>query len=112
MLRVDGVLVYDDYLAARIDRAELLEPGGEEREIRACAVHAAELIAVPLQSDAHQLTALMWAAGYGKTETVRALLAAGASAELKDDRGKTALEIAREGNFVEAVKQLESPVRP
>jgi len=61
---------------------------------------------------AHQLTALMWSAGYGKTETVRALLAAGASAELKDDRGKTALDIAREGNFVETVKQLESPVRP
>ena len=27
---------------------------------------------------AHDLTALMWAAGYGKTDTVEALLAAGA----------------------------------
>jgi hypothetical protein len=34
VLRVDGVLVYDDALAARIDSGELLEPGAEEREIR------------------------------------------------------------------------------
>ena len=60
---------------------------------------------------AHELTALMWAAGYGKTETMQALLAAGARAELKDDRGKTALDIAREGNFDEAVKLLEPPVK-
>jgi ankyrin repeat protein len=55
----------------------------------------------------HELTALMWAAGYGKTETVRALLDAGARAELKDDRGKTALDIAREGSYAETVKLLE-----
>ena len=35
-------------LAARIDAGELLEPGGEEREIRACAVHACEPIAAEL----------------------------------------------------------------
>ncbi len=57
---------------------------------------------------AHQLTALMWAAGYGKTETVQVLLAAGAKAGLKDDRGKTALDIAREGNFPATVKLLET----
>jgi putative queuosine salvage protein len=45
VLRVDGVLHYDPGLAARIDAGELLEPGLEEREIRACAVHACELIA-------------------------------------------------------------------
>ena len=45
VLRVDGVLAYDPALAARIDAGELLEPGPEEREIRACAVHACELIA-------------------------------------------------------------------
>ena len=44
VLRVDGVLVYDAALAARIDAGELLEPGGEEREIRGCAVHACELL--------------------------------------------------------------------
>ena len=60
---------------------------------------------------AHQLTALMWAAGYGRTETVQALLAAGAKAGLKDDRGKTALDIAREGNFPDTVKLLESALK-
>jgi len=60
---------------------------------------------------AHQLTALMWAAGYGRTETVQALLAAGAKVGLKDDRGKTALDIAREGNFPDTVKLLESALK-
>src|ERR687892_87191 len=48
VLRVDGVLHYDDALARRIDAGELLEPGGAEREIRAAAVHACELIAAEL----------------------------------------------------------------
>ena len=44
VLRCEGVLVYERSLAARIDAGELLPPGGAEREIRACAVHACELI--------------------------------------------------------------------
>ena len=59
----------------------------------------------------HDLTALMWAAGYGKAATAQALLAAGARPELKDDRGKTALDIARDGNFVETVMLLEPLLR-
>ena len=45
VLRVDGVLRYDEGLAHRIDAGELLPPGDEEREIRACALHACELLA-------------------------------------------------------------------
>jgi len=45
VLRVDGVLRYDDRLAARIDAEELLPQGRAEREIRACAVHACEALA-------------------------------------------------------------------
>jgi hypothetical protein len=46
VLRLDGVLVLDDALAARIDRGELLEAGGaQERELRAAAVCACELLA-------------------------------------------------------------------
>ena len=60
---------------------------------------------------AHSLTALMWAAGYGHTQTVRSLLAAGARADLKDDRGKTAIDIAREGNFSETMKVLEAAMK-
>ncbi len=45
VLRHDGLLVYDDDLAAAIDRGDLL-PGGSpaEVEIRACAVHVVELL--------------------------------------------------------------------
>jgi hypothetical protein len=45
VLRVDGVLRYERSLAATIDAGELLAPGEQEREIRACAVHACEQIA-------------------------------------------------------------------
>jgi hypothetical protein len=46
VLRMDGVLVYDDELARMVDAGELLPAGSEpEREIRACAVHACELLA-------------------------------------------------------------------
>jgi hypothetical protein len=46
VLRCEGVLLYDESLAARIDAGELLQLGGAEREIRACAVHACELLSV------------------------------------------------------------------
>jgi hypothetical protein len=45
VLRLDGVLTFAPTLVARIDRGELIEHGSpEEVEIRACAVHAVELI--------------------------------------------------------------------
>ena len=64
---------------------------------------------VPADAVYHNdLTALMWAAGYGKVETMRTLLAAGARADRRDDRGKTALDIAREQKQPEAAALLES----
>jgi hypothetical protein len=45
VLRCDGVLIYDDALAAHVDAGIALPAGREEREIRACAVHACELLA-------------------------------------------------------------------
>jgi len=46
VLRMAGVLVYDRGLAARIDGGDLLRPGSpEEVEIRACGLHAVELLA-------------------------------------------------------------------
>ena len=45
VLRLDGILQFDPELSARIERGELIEHGSEEEiEIRACAVHAVELI--------------------------------------------------------------------
>jgi hypothetical protein len=63
VLRVDGVLVYEESLAARIDRGELLEPGGEEREIRGCAVHACELLAERLGTPARHIDTALWNRG-------------------------------------------------
>ncbi len=45
VLRCSGVLVYEDALAAHIDAGHLLPMDRREREIRACAVHACELLA-------------------------------------------------------------------
>lgn len=56
----------------------------------------------------NDLTALMWAAGYGRVDTMRALLDAGAKPGLKDDRGKTALDIARDNKEAAAVGVLEA----
>lgn len=45
VLRLDGILRFDTGLVARIEREELIEHGSpEEVEIRACALHAVELI--------------------------------------------------------------------
>lgn len=63
VLRVDGVLRYAPELAAHIDAGELLPPGAEEREIRACAVHACELIAERLGTAPRTLDNWLWHRG-------------------------------------------------
>jgi hypothetical protein len=69
VLRMDGLLRYDESLAQRID-AETLIPAGsdEEIEIRACALHTVELLAAELQSHGQavapmQLDYLLWNRG-------------------------------------------------
>jgi len=63
VLRVDGVLSYHPELSAAIDAGELLEPGEQEREIRACAVHACELIAAELGVPPRVLDTWLWDRG-------------------------------------------------
>ena len=69
VLRVDGILVYHDALAARIDREEPIPAGStEEVEIRASAVHAVELLVGALRDAGQQVTAagldyLLWNRG-------------------------------------------------
>jgi hypothetical protein len=63
VLRVDGVLAYRPELAARIDAGELLAPGAEEREIRACALHACELIARERGMAPRVLDGMLWNRG-------------------------------------------------
>jgi hypothetical protein len=70
VLRREGVLVYDDELAARIDREEALEAGSmEEVEIRAVAVHAVEQMTHWARSQGHDVTSsrldtLLWQRGH------------------------------------------------
>jgi putative queuosine salvage protein len=67
VLRLDGVLRFDPELVARIDRGELIaHDSAEEVEIRACAVHAVELLVAA--APGHGLTAeavdrILWQRG-------------------------------------------------
>jgi ankyrin repeat protein len=56
----------------------------------------------------HQLTALMWAAASGSLPTVELLLQRGADAQARDDRGKTALDIATDERQAEIVRRLSA----
>src|SRR5438477_250322 len=66
VLRVDGILRYEDRLGRRIDSGELLRPGEEETEIRACAVYACELIAERLDVPPRVLDVWLWNRGQGE----------------------------------------------
>jgi hypothetical protein len=63
VLRLDRVLRYDERLAARIDAGDLLPPGEEEREIRACALHACELIAASTATPPRVIDMWLWNRG-------------------------------------------------
>ena len=63
VLRCDGVLVYDPRLAAHIDAGRLLRPGPQEHEIRACAVHACELLSARLGVAPRVLDNWLWNRG-------------------------------------------------
>jgi hypothetical protein len=70
VLRLDGVLWFDPELVARIERGELIEHGSpEEIEIRACAVHAVELLVAAApgwaagRPTAAQIDELLWNRG-------------------------------------------------
>jgi hypothetical protein len=64
VLRLDGVLVYAPELAARVDAGEPLEAGSRaEREIRACALHACELLADRLAVAPRTLDNWLWNRG-------------------------------------------------
>ncbi len=65
VLRIDGVLELDDDLVARIEAGELIEHDSpEEVEIRACAVHAVELlVAARGQTTATAVDNTLWGRG-------------------------------------------------
>jgi predicted flap endonuclease-1-like 5' DNA nuclease len=70
VLRLDGILWFEPELVARIEREQLIEHGSpEEVEIRACAVHAVELLVAaaresdPTHPSAAQIDELLWNRG-------------------------------------------------
>ncbi len=69
VLRLDGILWFDPELVGRIARGELIEHGSpEEVEIRACAVHAVELLvaaagSIPGHPQAAQIDEILWNRG-------------------------------------------------
>jgi hypothetical protein len=67
VLRLDGILSFDPELVARIEREELIEHGSpEEVEIRACALHAVELIVASRPgTSAAAVDELLWNRGRG-----------------------------------------------
>ena len=59
VLRVDGVVDYEPGLLERINREELIPSGSiEEGEIRACALHAVELIGQALRETGEPVTSM------------------------------------------------------
>lgn len=77
VLRIDGVLTFDPVLVERIEREELLASGSEEEiEMRACAIHAVELMGAELRRlgrprRAMDLDNLLWNRGQGATYKAR-----------------------------------------
>jgi hypothetical protein len=67
VLRIDGVLEFDDGLVARIDAEELIEHDSpEEVEIRACALHAVDLlVAAHGATTATAVDNVLWHRGAG-----------------------------------------------
>lgn len=63
VLRCAGVLVYAPGLAAHIDAGRPLRPGPQEREIRACAVHACELLSRRTGIAPRDLDVRLWTRG-------------------------------------------------
>ena len=69
VLRVDNILLYDDNLADRIDAGKLIPAGSpDEVEIRACALHAVELLKEELGKTGDRVTSaeldyLLWNRG-------------------------------------------------
>jgi hypothetical protein len=71
VLRCDGVLVYEETLAARVDAGGRLALGGAEREIRACAVHACVLISQRTGMPEREIDNWLWTRGQASAYKAR-----------------------------------------
>jgi hypothetical protein len=67
VLRLDGVLRLDPRLEARIDAGDPLVHGStEEVELRACAVHAIELLSTASRLSPAEIDGALWNRGSGE----------------------------------------------
>lgn len=70
VLRCDGIIEYAPALAAQIESGEMIGAGSaEECEIRACGIHAVELMKQAAHTQGHQVTSvnidhILWNRGY------------------------------------------------
>ncbi len=73
VLRLDGILRFEPDLVTRIERGELLEHGSpEEVEIRACALHAVELLVAQRPGTcAAEVDQQLWLRGQGPSYKAR-----------------------------------------
>lgn len=59
VLKMDKILLYTEELISQIDSGNLIPTGSaEEIEIRACALHAVELLRAELKASGHQVTSM------------------------------------------------------
>ncbi|HEY0390568.1 MAG TPA: queuosine salvage family protein [Solirubrobacterales bacterium] len=66
VLRLDGILLLDPALEAKIEAGALLEHGSPgEVELRACAVHAVELLSAASRLSPAEIDAALWNRGAG-----------------------------------------------
>jgi hypothetical protein len=74
VLRLDGILSFEPDLVTRIEHEELIEHGSQEEvEIRACALHAVELIVAARQAtSAAAVDQLLWQRGQAPRYKARA----------------------------------------
>ena len=67
VLRVDGILELEPSLLAKVEAEEILAHGSpEEVELRACAVHAVELLAAASDLTPAQIDSALWNRGRGR----------------------------------------------
>ncbi len=60
-----------------------------------------------INQKSHGMTPLMFAARYNRTEIIKLLIKKGANIKAKDDKGNTAIKIAKLSNAKEAIALLE-----